>query len=166
MKIDKKHKVLATMAVAAAALFLGLGQGCTVSEDTGEVKFLGTVPVSEEDVSNAEELAYVAAGEGGLIGLLGIAAGAALAVWRRKREQDARAALKAVLKGTDAIIDNLAKCKDVNGLSLSAVTQDDAVEILKTIQEDDGVREMVRELLARVRAERAEKEAASDGSEQ
>ena len=128
---------------AAAAVFLS---GCVTNPDTGAVELLGLVPV-EPALEVAEAAAESASGSGGLLGVLGCAAGALFGIWRRGKEKNALKTAQAIADGTSAVLDKLDAVKSENGGSVPAISREEAIELLKKIQNDAGVRESVKKLL-------------------
>ncbi len=117
--------------------------GCTTNAETGAVELFGVIPV-DTAVDVAEATANTAAKSGGVVGLLGVAAGALIGVWRKSKEKDAIKTATAVVEGTSAILNKLDEAKADGGLKF---TREDAVELLKNIQEDAGVRDAVKKIL-------------------
>ena len=126
--------------LTATALFIAAtAGGCVTDPDTGETRLLGVVPMEVDDLAVAEAAANSMAEQGGLVGLIGVAAGAAFGIWRRMKEKNAKAALAAVTTGTAQVLDKLSAVKGENGLSFATVSQAEAEEILRKAQEDAGV---------------------------
>lgn len=128
---------------AASAVFLS---GCVTNPDTGAVELFGLVPV-EPALEVAEAAAESASGSGGLLGVLGCAAGALFGIWRRAKEKNALKTAQAIADGTSAVLDKLDAVKAENGGSVPAISREEAIELLKKIQNDAGVRESVKKLL-------------------
>lgn len=142
--------ILTAMALAIAAV----AGGCVTDGETGETSLLGIIPVEQDELAVAEAAANSMAEQGGIVGLIGVAAGAAFGIWRRMKEKNAKAALAAVTTGTAQVLDKLSAVKGENGLSFAAVSQTDAMDILKKAQEDAGVKDkLIDEMLTRVKEE-------------
>lgn len=142
--------ILTAMALAVAAV----AGGCVTDAETGETSLLGIVPIEEDELAAAEAAANSMAEQGGIVGLIGVAAGAAFGIWRRMKEKNAKAALAAVTTGTAQVLDKLSAVKGENGLSFAACSQGDAMDILKKAQEDAGVKDkLIDEMLTKVKEE-------------
>ena len=147
---DGVRGTLTAMALCVAAM----AGGCVTDPDTGETSLLGIVPVEVDELAVAEAAANSMAEQGGIVGIIGVAAGAAFGIWRRMKEKNAKAALAAVTTGTAQVLDKLSAVKGENGLSFAAVNQNDAMDILKKAQEDAGVKDkLIDEMLERVKKE-------------
>lgn len=83
------------------------------------------------DVSESDFLVEYFVSQGGIVGIAGIALGAALGTWRRKKELAARAALNAMTDGAASIAEQLSSIKNSNGLSFTTCSQSDAIKILQ-----------------------------------
>lgn len=78
--MKKRKKVL----IGAAAVLLF--SGCVTNPETGAVELFGVVPV-ESVLDVAEATANTASESGGILGVLGCAAGALFGIWRRNKER-------------------------------------------------------------------------------
>lgn len=136
MKIGFKH-------VCFGIFIVGALSGCTTNADTGAVELFGIIPV-DSAVDVAEATANTAAKSGGVVGLIGVAAGALIGVWRRSKEKNAVKTAQAVVEGTSAVLSKLDEANASGGLKFS---REDAVELLKRVQEDAGVRDAVKKIL-------------------
>lgn len=117
--------------------------GCTTNAETGAVELFGVIPV-DSAVDVAEATANTAAKSGGVVGLIGVAAGALIGIWRKTKENNAVKTAQAVVEGTSAVLNKLDEANADGGLKFS---REDAVELLKNIQEDAGVRDAVKKIL-------------------
>lgn len=71
--------------ITAAAVFAAAAaSGCVMNPDTGATELFGLIPV-DSALDVAETAANEAASRGGVVGLLGVVAGAAIAVYRRRK---------------------------------------------------------------------------------
>lgn len=120
--------------------------GCVTNPQTGAVELFGVIPV-DSALDVAEATANAASESGGLLGVVGVAAGALFGIWRRAKEKNALKTAQAIADGTSAVLEKLdAAGTDTDG-STHGFTRDEAIELLKKIQNDAGVRDSVKKLL-------------------
>lgn len=143
MKFGAKY--IGFMACVAAVAVLS---GCTTNAETGAVELFGVIPV-DSAVDVADAAAGTAAKSGGVVGLIGVAAGALIGIWRRSKEKNAIKTAQAVVDGTSAVLGKIDEANANGGLTFS---REDAVELLKNIQEDAGVRDAVKKILEKEKA--------------
>ncbi len=139
----KSNTVLLGVATAAALLLTG----CVTNPATGEVELFGLVPV-DSALNVAEATANVAADSGGILGVIGVAAGALFGIWRRAKEKNALKTAQAIADGTSAVLEKLDDAGTNPDGSAHTFTREEAIELLKKIQNDAGVRDSVKKLLA------------------
>lgn len=134
-------KTLKSVLVGAAAALLF--SGCATDPTTGEVELFGLVPV-DTAVEVAEATANTASSSGGLLGIVGVVAGTALSLWRRRREIAVKDAALSVIDGVDEIIAKARAAKE-SGKSWSP-TPEEIVALVKAVQNHAGTRGDVDEL--------------------
>lgn len=120
-------KKVLTAAVIAAICACAVQTGCVTDAKTGETLLLGVIPVEQDEFAAAEAAANSMAEQGGLVGLLGVAAGAAFGIWRRIKEKDAKAALATATQATAHVAEKLA--------AMNKVECNEALDVLKKAQE-------------------------------
>lgn len=125
---------------AAAALMLS---GCATNPDTGAPTLFG-FDVPESAFAAAETAAEEASSSGGLLGIVGVVAGTALSLWRRRREIAVKDAALSVIDGVDEIIAKARAAKE-SGKSWSP-TPEEIVALVKAVQNHAGTRGDVDEL--------------------
>jgi len=149
-----EKKVL--LAICAVAFSLGIA-ACTLTDRAGLTTLVETTDattgetvttreLSPEAETVIEETTSAASKSGGLLGILGVAAGAAFGIYKNRKEKTALKTASAVVEGVSEV---LAKVDEVNaaGESATQITSSDIKALLKTVQEDAGVREAVQNLL-------------------
>lgn len=137
-------KTVKKVLIGAATVLLF--SGCVTDPATGAVELFGLVPV-DVAMEVAEATANTAAESGGLLGVLGCAAGALFGIWRRSKEKNALKTAQAIADGTSAVLEKLDAAKTENGGNVPGFSRDEAVALLKKIQDDAGVRDAVKKLL-------------------
>lgn len=161
MKILAKYTFETVFVPLLAGVACGLAlltASCAITDKAGITETVSTVNaatgetqthrvLTEEAESVIEELTTTAGESGGLLGILGVAAGAAFGIWRRSKEKNALKTASAVIEGTSQILAKVEEVKNEDG-TITGISKEDATALLKKIQEDEGVRESVKKLLA------------------
>lgn len=117
--------------------------GCATNPETGATELFGLIP-ADAALDAAEAAAGEAAGSGGLLGILGVVAGTAIGIWRRRREQTLRAAAESVIEGVDEILAK-ARAAQTDGGSWTP-TPEELTALLKAAQNAAGTRATVDEI--------------------
>lgn len=111
--------------IAVIAAIIALQSGCVTNAD-GQTSLLGIIPVETDELAVAEAAANEMSKQGGIVGLIGVAAGAAFGIWRRMKEKNAKAALAAATQATATVAEKLA--------AMNKVECGDALNVIKNVQ--------------------------------
>lgn len=117
----------------------------TVNPTTGETVVETERVLTDEAETVIDETTAAASNSGGLLGILGVAAGAAFGIWRKRKENSAVKTTVAVVEGVSEVLKKIDE-NQANGTG-TQITADEAKQILKTVQENEGVRDAVRKIL-------------------
>lgn len=144
--------------VGSVLLVLLVSNGCTTDEATGAVELFGIVPVSDNAINTAEAVANEAKGSGGLLGIAGTVAAAAIAWWRNKaalasasNAEKAKAVAGSVIDGVDAILKKVDEVQSEGGVW--APSREELLALVKAAQNSAGTRSGVKELIAEKNAQ-------------